>query len=216
MKKYFDPNNPMQRALGILFDLICLNAVFLVTCLPIITIGAALTALYSQTIKIVRKEETYPVRAYFRQFKKDFTRSTLLWLPCLGLLLFFSADLYLIYKVIDPSFEILQYPVWLLLFSVVAVILYAFPITARYRETYAQTLKNALRLAFGNLFLSIFFVLVLFLPLDLAFHNGIAAVLFFSIFLFVGASGIACFFSLFLNRVFEKAEQGNEDQDQKM
>lgn len=207
MKKYFNPDNPIQRALGRLLDLICLNAVFLLTCLPIITIGAALTALYSQTLKMIRKEDTYPVRSYFREFKEDFSRSTLLWLPGLGLLLFLSADLYLIYRVLDPSWRILQYPIWLMIFAVTAVLLYAFPLTARYRESYGQTIRNALRLAFGNLFLSIFFVIVLFLPLDLSFHNGVAAVFFFSLLLFCGAAVIAYFFSIFLNQVFEKASQ---------
>lgn len=209
MEKYFNPNNPVQRILGRFFDLICLNAVFILTSLPVFTIGAALTALYSQTLKIVRKEDTYLIKGYFREFRRNFSRSTLLWLPGLSLFIFFSVDLYIIYKVIDPVFRILQYPIWLMVFAVAAVLLYAFPLTARYCETYGQTIRNAVQLALGNLFLSIFFVIVLFLPVDLAVHNGVAAVFLFSIFLFAGASSVACLFSFFLNRVFEKVSGSN-------
>ena len=58
MDKLFGPNNPVTVFLARLCDLIFLNLVFVVTCLPLFTIGAAVTALYHETIAIVKKEST--------------------------------------------------------------------------------------------------------------------------------------------------------------
>ncbi len=207
MDRFFNPDNIMNKILGRIFDLMVLNAVFLVTCLPIFTIGAALTALYSQTLKMVKHEDAYIVRSYIREFKASFRRSTLLWLPALALLLLFGGDLYVIFNVLDKSYRILQFPVWLLLFAVIAVVLYAFPLTARYEESYKQTIVNSIRLALGNLFVTIFFAVLLIVPADLALHNGHVAVVLFSILIFCGGAALSAFFSLFFMRIFEKAEK---------
>ena len=92
-------------------------------------------------------------------------------------------------------------------FAVIAVVLYAFPLTARYEESYKQTIVNSIRLALGNLFVTIFFAVLLIVPADLALHNGHVAVVLFSILIFCGGAALAAFFSLFFMRIFEKAEK---------
>ena len=58
--------NPVMRALSTTADLIMLNLLTILCCLPVVTVGAALTALNTAAIKIVRGEETAPVKDYFR------------------------------------------------------------------------------------------------------------------------------------------------------
>ena len=51
MRGVFNPDSPMMRALGVVWDLIVLNLLFLVCCIPVVTIGPAITALHYVTTK---------------------------------------------------------------------------------------------------------------------------------------------------------------------
>ena len=50
-------------------DLCILNIICLVCCIPIVTAGASITAMYYVTLKMVRNEEAYIVRSFFKSFK---------------------------------------------------------------------------------------------------------------------------------------------------
>ena len=69
MGKFFNLDSPLMVFLSKMADLMILNIITLLLCLPIITAGDAMTALYYMTIKIVRGEECYIVRGYFKSFK---------------------------------------------------------------------------------------------------------------------------------------------------
>ncbi|MBP3218267.1 MAG: YesL family protein [Lachnospiraceae bacterium] len=207
MDKLFGPNNPVTIFLGRFFDLILLNVIFIVTCLPIITIGAAITALYHETIAIVKKESTYPARSYFASFKQNFRQATILWSALLVLILFFSADLYVIYNVIDPAYRFLQYPVWLILIGIASVLLYAFPLLATHEETVPQLVRNSFLLSLSNFPFTVFCVVLIALIADFSLHNGSILVGFFSLFLFFGCAAMALLFSVFFVRIFRKAEK---------
>ena len=54
-------------------DLILLNILFIVTCIPIVTVGAAITALNSVTLKmVIDKEDGHIIRAFLRSFLQNF------------------------------------------------------------------------------------------------------------------------------------------------
>lgn len=59
------------------------SVLFLVTSIPIFTIGASLTALYTVMFKLVQEREFSLVKDYFGSFKKNFSCSTTIWLICL-------------------------------------------------------------------------------------------------------------------------------------
>lgn len=77
-----------SRVLSRLTELVLLNFVFILTCLPILTIGASVTALYSITLKMARNEEGYIIQGYFKDFAKNFKQATAFWL--IELLLYFQ------------------------------------------------------------------------------------------------------------------------------
>ena len=90
MKKFFSDSNPLIRGLTKLADLMWLNALFIVTSLPIITIGASTAALYYETMRIVAGEESYITKDYFRAFKENFKKATIIWLISALLLCLFG------------------------------------------------------------------------------------------------------------------------------
>lgn len=72
-------------------EIILLNMVFLLCCLPVITLGPALASLYYATMKSIRRERGYPVREFFFSMKRTLKKGILLTLLTaiwLGLLFF--------------------------------------------------------------------------------------------------------------------------------
>ncbi len=82
--------NPFFRFMGRVADLMILNVIFLVCCIPVVTIGPAITALYYTTLKMVRNEESYIVKGFFHSFKQNLRQGIIinLILLAIGVLLF--------------------------------------------------------------------------------------------------------------------------------
>ena len=82
MGRFFDYDGPLFKALEAFANLVVLNILTLLLCVPVITGGAAITALHYSVLPMVRGEgELYLPWTYFRQFIGNFKRGPLLWLP---------------------------------------------------------------------------------------------------------------------------------------
>ena len=64
MSGFFNMDSPVMRFLSRVCDLMILNFMCLICCIPIVTIGASVTALYSVTLKMVRGEESYIFKGF--------------------------------------------------------------------------------------------------------------------------------------------------------
>ena len=80
MGKIFDMDSPVMRVLNRVGDLLILNVLMIVCCIPVITAGAAFTAMHYVLLKIVRGEEGYLIRGFFKSFRSNFRQATLIWL----------------------------------------------------------------------------------------------------------------------------------------
>ena len=78
--KFFNYDSPIMQFLSRLTDLFILNFLFLICSIPIVTIGASATALYSVTLKMAKNEESYIFSSFFRAFKNNFRHSTISWM----------------------------------------------------------------------------------------------------------------------------------------
>ena len=80
---FFSLDSKFMQALSRIADLILLNLVFLVTCIPIFTIGAASAALYSVAFRLGTEREEGVFRCYFRAFRNNFKQGTILLCKCI-------------------------------------------------------------------------------------------------------------------------------------
>ena len=71
LRKIFDLDNPLMRGLSRATDIVALNVLFLLCCVPVVTIGASAAALYSMTLKMVRNEEPSIWKGFFKAFRED-------------------------------------------------------------------------------------------------------------------------------------------------
>ena len=65
--------------------LVLLNLLFILFCLPIITIPAAICGLSRVLLKLIREGYSFEWKAYFKELKSDFAIRLLLWFPLGGL-----------------------------------------------------------------------------------------------------------------------------------
>ena len=146
----FSPDSKFMEIFGRITDLVLLNLLFLITCLPVFTIGAAITALYTMCFRLMREEYSGIVRSYFRSFKDNFKQATLIWL--LLLVLIVPALYY--FTLLFRLEGILRYSAFVfVLIAVVGLMTasYDFPWISQFENTMVQSLKNALILSISRL-----------------------------------------------------------------
>lgn len=146
----YNPDNPFLQFMTTLAGFIGLNILFLITCLPVITIGPALTALYTVTMQEAREEYGYLYSTYLKTFKKVFRKSAAAFLLHLVLVLV------LIYNVAfwgaqdTVTSNIFLFLVTGMLVVLVLSFLYTYPLLARFENSVKQTLKNSVLVAISN------------------------------------------------------------------
>ena len=152
MSKLFRMDSPLMRFLTKSADLMVLNILFCVTSIPLITIGASWTALYSVTLKMVRDEEGSVSRSYFRSFRQNFRQATLLWLGVLVVLALLVLDIRVLNGMAGGTAPgLLRVGVEILALLGIMVLQYLFPSLARFEASLADTLKNACMMALAHL-----------------------------------------------------------------
>ncbi len=149
-----DVGNKVISGLTKLANLVLLNVMFIITSIPVITIGASLSAMYTVTFKMVKDQEGQIVKTYFKAFCRNFLQATALWLMTLLALAVMASDWYFaVYYPYDN--ELLKQ--FFLVFAIVGTILilavsvFLFPLQARYNNSVKTHIKNALVVSMGRL-----------------------------------------------------------------
>ena len=76
----FNVDNKFFRALNKLVDMVILRFCWVISCIPVFTIGAASTALYDTSRRVIHHDEGYVWRGYWHAFKVNFKQATKAWL----------------------------------------------------------------------------------------------------------------------------------------
>lgn len=142
-----DPNSRSVQGLSTFIEFVALNVMYLVCCIPIITIGAATSALFEVTIRYSDDETGRPVADFFPAFLRNFRRGTLTGLALLVpiVLLVFSAVFWFSTPTIPGAMAgVVATLAAVFLF---AAFLYAMALVATLDDTVRRTLKNAVLLA---------------------------------------------------------------------
>ena len=206
MNELFHPDNPMLRFLSRLFDLMVLNVLFLVSCVPVITIGAAVSSAYQVIFRIIEKKDPYIAKSYLKALKENFKQATILWGFILCAIVCVNAALYAIYRMPGKTYEFLQIPLFLVMFLIASIAVYAFPLLSRYQNRLKQVLKNAVFMSLANIPAT---VLITLFPLGIwygAYAFEVRLSTFYSFLFLIGCSGVLYIYAYVLLRIFKKYE----------
>ncbi len=146
--KFFDADGPLMQGLSKMADLMILDLIALVCCIPIVTIGASMTALYYMALKIVRNEEVYIVKGFFKSFKQNFRQATIIWLIQIVAMVILGLDAYIMYA--NP--ETKPHVIMQVLFMATTLLggctfLFIYPVLSKFDNTIARTFKNTFIMA---------------------------------------------------------------------
>lgn len=158
-------DNPVFNFMGKLGDLVLLNVTWLLCCLPVVTAGAATTALFYAARKLAANEEYRIWHDFFRSFRANFRQATVFWLGLLCALAVAGANLWIGLHTDSALGNVCRGVGGVLLALWLAVEGHAFPLLARYDYRLGRLTLDALRLAVTKLHITaIHIVLAIWLP----------------------------------------------------
>lgn len=201
MGAFFSPDSKFMQAMSQVADLIILNVLFLISCIPLLTIGAASAALYTVCFRIGTDREQGVFRSYFRAFRENFKQGTILWLIFVVFLGAGIVNEFLFYSMEGPLHYLFLLMTALLIFGVL-MYGYAFPLISQFSNTTLSTLKNAFCLSLGYLPRSLVIAVLNLFPLALALADLYLFLQVGFIWAFLYFSAAAYINALLLKKVF--------------
>lgn len=206
MSRFFNPDNPVMEFIAKIFDLVILNLIFIFSCVPIITIGASTSALSYVTLKMVRGEDPYIWRNFWKSFRQNFKQGTLVWIFSILIFIFLGMDFYIINSQNTSLFAVVRILLWIVCAVALSVFLYVFPVISHFVCTTKPALKNALLMTFGHL---PYTLMMLALAGLLLFLCSSSSKLFAMIVVLSGICGfsvVSFVYSIMFDRIFQKYE----------
>jgi uncharacterized membrane protein YesL len=179
MNGFFSLDGPFMRYGGLLADMVILSFLLILLCLPLVTAGASVTAAYYVATRRICDRDGYLLRDFFTSFKKEFIRTTLIFVFCAALLgiLFVNINV-----LSDPEsaaairFQsvlfILRPLQWVIFFEVILIMMYIFPLASRFDMKVKDLFKTAFFMANRHMLTTVGMVVLLILLILITFTFG--------------------------------------------
>lgn len=164
MDRFFNTDNAVMRVLAKIFDIGWLSIVYVLFCVPIVTIGAATTSLYYVGAKVLRKDRSYVWTEFWRSFKQNFVPATIMWVIIAAIygLLYFNINMV---GLTDAESQYGGYlaGAYIALGVIVACVMsYAFCVLSRFDMKVGKIFRFSLYLAFRHFLHTLLLLLILF------------------------------------------------------
>lgn len=214
MNRFFSMDNKFFVFMGKVADLCLLNLVCLACCIPIVTAGASITALYYVTLKMVRNEESYIFRSFFKSFKQNFRQATIIHLIMVAAAVLLYLDTNIVKVMGEPMSQIMSviFAVFTLVYAM--ILLYLYPILAKFYNSVKNTFTNAVLMAIRHLPYTIIMLIICALPLLIFFVPSLQMQMTLILLLLLfGMAVIAYLNSFFLVKIFDKYIPENSEED---
>ena len=212
MHQFFNPENKFWEFMGKITDIACMSLLWVLTSIPIITMGASTTAFYEFTLNQVKDTEGSIMKSYFVSFKKHFKKATILWVIQLLGLAFFIMDLWAAWNFIITKGGIVGIVVFAIcIFCAVVFITccyYIYPTLALYDFPIKKLITNSFVMAMGNLPVTITLIVMTVALFALIFYMSGLFFLWIALFIF--------FSSYFIIGVFMKYTEKDEDEQKEI
>jgi uncharacterized membrane protein YesL len=201
----FSPDSTLMRGLTRVADVMILNVIFIAASIPVVTLGASLTALNFTAMRIGTGESNSVTGDYFRSFRRNFRQATMI-----GLVLVVIAAVLAAWYVVIPGLpfgavvELVLQAIWYVVaFSLATTTLFAFPYLASFEGRTRDVLRNALLLSWKHLLTSLagLVLIALCVGVTLFYPQATGYGLFW---LVLGFAGIAVVNGFLFTRVFSR------------
>jgi len=200
MNRLFNVDNLLFRFMARISDLMILNFLWIICSLPIITIGASTTALYAVTLKLVNEEEGYLFKGFFKSFKENLKKATIIWIIMLFVFFIIGVNLTFWIKYKSIAGYIPMSIILGILFIFLPTEIYIFPILSNFKKNIKETIKYAFIISIKYLPYSLIIILIS------SIFIGVTAIFPFTILfmIFVGFAFYAYINSYLFRVIFKK------------
>lgn len=153
-----------MRFMMLITNLIALNVLWLIGCIPIVTAGASTVAMHTVLLSYINRKDDAVLKPFFRAFRENFRTVTPLWLMNLLVGAVMVAEI--VYLSVGAQLWLkVVFGVLLLIYG--AATSYLYPLLARYETTAKQALLNSFMLPVRHLLSSVCVVTLNVLPVFL-------------------------------------------------
>ena len=206
MNHLFNLDGPVLQFINKIVYSVYLNILWFICCIPVITIGASTTALFYVTLKISKNEEGSITKAFFHSFKENLRQGTVIWLILLAFGIILGIDGYVLYHM---RFENVFWTLCTAVFCVAAaayaiILMYIFPLLARFDNTIGAMFKNELFIGVRFLFCTALMAVIYFVMLLIVVRIFTPAVIFGE-----GLCALLC--SCLLSNILNLCQEKTED-----
>ncbi len=202
MNNLLNPDNKVMQFITKVADSVFLNLLWLIFSLPIVTIGASTTALFTVTERMVRNEEGNLWKGFYQAFRSNLKSATKTWLILLLLGAALIGDTWICWhmRYENPFWTVLTAVLFVADAAYLIILMYVFPLSARFENTSFQMIKNAFMIGMRYLVCTALQAGIYFLML-------LCAVRFFTPILMFGEGLCALLSSYVLNGILLRLEE---------
>ena len=176
----FSTEGFLYRICTWIYHFTLLNLLFLITCIPIITLFPALAAAFGVSRQWMKKNESPIIPTYFKLFRENFRQSMIIgiFMVIFGLLLY--ADFHIIIQ-IHSAIKIALYLFFcFMMVFYIAIILHVFPLMVNSYYSTKQLLVNALKYSLYKFHLTLLNMVCIYMIFLIALKFPVIFVFFFS------------------------------------
>lgn len=160
--KFFSVESPLYKFMQTLWDILKLNFMWMIFCIPIVTIGGSTIAAFSVLLRMSEDQEGNVIKDFWKAFKENWKQGIFIGLlpPICFEAVFLDFQLY--NAVENGGLGILIvgcFSAYIFIFCLI----YVFPLLARYDNTVINSIKNSFRIGmkfFGRTFLLLVIIAV--------------------------------------------------------
>lgn len=187
----FNYDNIFLNLLRRLADAMMLSLTFVLTCVPIFTIGCAFSSMYYTAMKGIKGDDGYIWKYYFKSFKQNFKQSTAMWLLLMVAFFVLTVDIWFWYnqwKNYDTNISKVLLVLSIILCTLgVMIFTYAFALQAKFDNKISVTLRNAFLMSIKNFPRTLLILLTYAVIVWCFYYDAVISVIVFVIVGFGGA-----------------------------
>lgn len=151
MNSLFHYDGYLNRILTKLMYIAALNLLFLICSIPVVTIGASCTAMYTVLFRFVRNDEPDILKTFFKAFRENLKKASCIWAAMLAVAGTLAVNYYALHHMDGGWKEALRvffnfiFIIWVMLW------VYIFPAAAYYKNSVLGYFQFSVRVAIVNL-----------------------------------------------------------------
>lgn len=207
MRFLFSFDSPIHKFVDKFANLMILNFLTIICCIPIVTIGPAVTSLYYVTMKMVRNEEGGILHNYFHSFRMNFKQGVLVGLIVLLVGAFLGLDVYYIYQMLAGGkfYDFIVFVVIcvsLIIYFMASA--YVYPLLAKFENSTKQLLRSSVLISIRHLPATLAILVISLAPFLMLIYTPMSSALAMIFYMVLGFAAVAYFQSVFFVRIFDQ------------